>query len=194
MPKTENHFDQASRYLAKLDPAGFIRWLLAADGPHFAFQEWLDTRTLPFPGHPDRTCDTVAELVELRKEGSRWALPLEFQTKPDPEMFGRWLEYLGRLWREIRPRTGGHYQVAGALVNLTGMSDASANMSLGTQAQTLLKVREVNLCQLKAAPLLADVAAGNMTMALLPFIPLMHGGNRWLRPNTIGNGAATTPA
>jgi hypothetical protein len=27
-----------------------------------AYREWLDTRTIPFPGERDRTCDTVARL------------------------------------------------------------------------------------------------------------------------------------
>ena len=30
---TQNRFDQASRYAAKLDPPGFFRWLFGADVP-----------------------------------------------------------------------------------------------------------------------------------------------------------------
>ncbi|MBY0522841.1 MAG: hypothetical protein K2R98_05565 [Gemmataceae bacterium] len=47
-----NRFDQASRYAAKLDPAGFIAWLLG--GLPLPFVSWMDTRTLPFPGDADR--------------------------------------------------------------------------------------------------------------------------------------------
>ena len=46
---TLNRFDQASRYAAKLDPSGLLRWLLGAG---VTFLRWLDTRTLPFPGDP----------------------------------------------------------------------------------------------------------------------------------------------
>jgi hypothetical protein len=61
-----NPYDKSARYTAKMDPPGFLRWLLPRmmQGG-YAFQRWLDTRRLPFPGEPDRTCDTVAELFSL---------------------------------------------------------------------------------------------------------------------------------
>src|SRR3954469_17022245 len=96
-----NRFDQARRYAHKLDPPGLLRWLLRDSA--VTFHTWLDTRSLPFPGESDRTCDTVAYLTEDAAPGVPWALPLEFSTRPDGSMFGRLLEYLGRLWRERRP-------------------------------------------------------------------------------------------
>ena len=57
-----NPFDQASRYAAKLDAAGHLAWLLRLAPAALPFRGWLDTRTLPFPGDPERTCDTVAWL------------------------------------------------------------------------------------------------------------------------------------
>jgi hypothetical protein len=57
-----NRFDQACRYLAKLDPVGLLCWLLRKSPPELRFRAWLDTRTLAFPGDPERTCDTVAWL------------------------------------------------------------------------------------------------------------------------------------
>ena len=59
---------------------------------------------LPFPGSPDRTCDTVADLAEAADTGPRWAVVTEFQTEPEPEMLDRLLEYLGRLRRGLRGR------------------------------------------------------------------------------------------
>ncbi len=53
--KTTNHYDQASRYLAKLDPLG---WLLPRLTDDWEFHDRLDTRTIPFPGEPDRVCDS----------------------------------------------------------------------------------------------------------------------------------------
>ena len=44
-----NPFDQACRYLAKLDPIAFIAWLLGIPATQFAFRRWLDTRLLRFP-------------------------------------------------------------------------------------------------------------------------------------------------
>ena len=79
-----NRFDQASRYAAKLDPPGLLRWLLRWDA--FTFRGWLDTRSLPFPGEEDRTCDTVACITDDAFADRPWAVPLEFQTRPDSSM------------------------------------------------------------------------------------------------------------
>ncbi len=62
-------YDQSARYTAKLDPAGFLCWLVPGVVRVWAYRDWLDTRTLPFPGEPDRTCDTVAGFVTLNGEG-----------------------------------------------------------------------------------------------------------------------------
>ena len=37
-----NPYDQASRYLAKLDPAGFLRWLAPGLVTTLSFRGWLD--------------------------------------------------------------------------------------------------------------------------------------------------------
>jgi hypothetical protein len=172
-----NRFDQASRYAAKLDPAGFLLWLLRDLA--LAFHSWLDTRSLPFPGESDRTCDTVACLIDAAAPDRPWAMPVEFQTRPDRSMFGRLLEYLGRLWRELRPEGGArHYQVGAALVNLTGRRrTASRRMRLGkTRVLTRLGVAELNLAREDAAATLAGIAGGTVARCLLPWIPLMRGG------------------
>src|SRR5947209_1819811 len=69
-----NPFDKACRYCVQSDPIGFIRWLIPGISPTLKFRGWLDTRTLPFPGSPDRTCDTVAELAEDGVDAVRRAL------------------------------------------------------------------------------------------------------------------------
>lgn len=56
-------FDQAARFAVKIDPAGFLHWLLPGLDPDLLFTRWLETQTIPFPGQPDRRCDTVAELT-----------------------------------------------------------------------------------------------------------------------------------
>jgi hypothetical protein len=175
----QNHFDQASRYLAKLDPLGFLHWLLEAGTARLPFRGWLDTRTIPFPGHPERVCDTVAELID-EAAFLYWALVIEFQTEPDAELFGRLLEYLGRLWRELRP-TGyadQRFQVVAAVVNLTGSGATSREMTLPPRLRTLLQVQEINLAEQEAAPLLTAIAAGHHSRALLPWIPLLRGGTQ----------------
>jgi hypothetical protein len=147
--------------------------------PTMAFHDWLDTRSIPFPGHPDRICDTVAAIREGARPPAWWAVPIEFQTRPDAVLFARLLEYLGRLWRELRPpsRGSGRFQVAAAVVNLTGAGNTSRDMVLGaTGLRTCLGVGERNLRDEDAAATLAGIAAGHIARCLLPFIPLMRGG------------------
>ncbi len=45
-----NPYDQASRYLMRLDPAGLLRWLFAVAVGQLRFLGWLETRSIPFPG------------------------------------------------------------------------------------------------------------------------------------------------
>ena len=144
-----------------------------------SFHGWLDTRTLPFPGEADRTCDTVACFHDAAA-GDWWAVPVEFQIAPDGEMFGRFLEFLGRLWRERRPAADGtaRYKVGAAVVNLTGRGAASRDMLLGpTGPRTHLQVIERNLIDEDAAATLAGVTDGRIARAVLPWIPMMRNGD-----------------
>lgn len=173
-----NRFDQASRYAAKLDAVGFLSWLLSESAEDLRFRMWLDTRTLPFPGDPERTCDTVAWLGDA-DPAIEWAVPVEFCLQPIADLFGRLLVYLGQVWLERRPTDAGgeRFSVAAVAVNLTGRGHTSRDMSLHeTGARTMLQVLERNLCDEIAADLLDTIADGSASRCLLPWIPLMHGG------------------
>jgi hypothetical protein len=176
---SRNRFDQASRYTAKMDPTGFSAWLLGVPALPLPFVGWLDTRTLPFPGDPERTCDTVACL----DDGSRsapWAVAIEFCLTPDPTLFGRLLVYLGQLWLERRPgqEEVGRYQIAAVVVNLTGTGATSRDMRLPpTILRTCLEVVERNLATEDGAALLEQIASDRAFRCLLPWIPLMRGGD-----------------
>jgi hypothetical protein len=174
---TPNPFDQGARYAAKLDPPGFLSWLVPS--LRLPFHHWLDTRSLPFPGEPDRVCDTVAGLLESAPVPVWWALVVEWQTRLDAAMFGRLLEYLGRLWRELRPpdQPQERFAVTAAVVNLTGAGSTSRDMILGTTGlRTCLTVVERNFQEEDATATLEQVANGQVARCLLPFIPLMQGG------------------
>jgi hypothetical protein len=174
-----NHFDKASRYAAKLDPEAFLDWLIPGWRETVLVDGWLETRTIPFPGEADRICDTVIKLVNLDVREDVWAVAIEFQTKPDPNMFGRLLEYLGRFWIELRPPEAPQtrYSVAGAVVNLTGIGRTSRTMSLQqTNISRRLEVAEKNLAEESAEETLANVASGKWGRCLLPWIPLMQQG------------------
>ena len=140
-----SHLRPACRYAARLDGPGFLAWLLG--GGELTFDRWLDTRTAALPGSGDRTGDLVASL-HVNGVGPYWALPVEFQTTPDPEMTGRGLEMLGRLWREQRPPggPGDRYQLGLAVINLTGNGRTSVDMkACGRRLATRLRVIERNL-------------------------------------------------
>jgi hypothetical protein len=173
-----NRFDQACRYLAKLDPVALLCWLLRKTPEQLRFRTWLDTRTLPFPGDPERTCDTVAWLGSA-DPAVEWALVLEFCLDPDGELFGRLMIYLGQLWLERRPTDAGRerFWVGAVVVNLRGRGSTSRDMVLPeTAVRTFLGVEERNLADEDAAAVLAGIANGTLARSLLPWIPLMHGG------------------
>ncbi|AMV23026.1 hypothetical protein VT84_01350 [Gemmata sp. SH-PL17] len=109
-----------------------------------------------------------------------WVIAIEFQTKPDPEMFGRLVGYLSGLWLERKPDTerGSRFHLGAAVVNLTGCGSASREMAwpaAGLHAQ--LQVAERNLELESAEELLAEIEAGHRAPALLPWLPLMSGGD-----------------
>jgi hypothetical protein len=173
-----NPFDQASRYLAKLDPPAFFAWLLRLGDDRFCFRGWIDARQVRFPGDPDRTCDTVAFLEEV------------LQIAPDPEMFGRAMGYLGSLYLQERPSEtrGDRFCVGIVVVNLTGRGNCSREMAWPEASiRTHLGVCERNLAEEDAAATLAAVATGQTPALVLPLIPLMRGGDQegiiaeWLR-------------
>ena len=176
---SRNDYDKASRFAAKLGPAGFLGWALGLEPSSFRFEEWLDTRAVPFPGGPDRTRDTVAWVVNLAAGGQPWAVAVEFQAEPDARMFGRLLVYLGGLWLAQRPdpEVGSRFHVAAVVVNLTGRGEASRDMEWAeAQIGTRLQVRERNLATESADELLTAIEASTRPRTLLPWIPLMTGG------------------
>jgi hypothetical protein len=175
-----NHFDKAARYAAKLDPVGFFTWLVPECAGVWTFRHWLDTRTLPFPGAPDRTCDTVARFDLHTASRVPYALVTEFQTEPDPYMLERLLEYAARLRSELRHGRRGRYRVAVALLNLTGPRQESVlDMTLPGLAEVGIRmgVRQRTMREEDAAQTLAAIGAGRTARCLLPWIPLMHGAS-----------------
>lgn len=174
-------YDQASRYAVKLDPPGFLSWLLVGLDPDLRFSRWLDSQTIPIPGDPDRRCDTVAELVHSSGTGPPWALVLELQTRPDPEILDRVLEYLARFRREIRhgPHGRDKYLLGAAVINLTGgVQGGSLDMALpgstGIGLHWHIHVR--TMAEENAAAIRQGINQRQIPRCLLPWIPLMTGG------------------
>ena len=176
-----NPFDQGARYAAKLDPPGFFRWHLPGLDPALIFSGWLDTRTLPLPGEPERTCDSVAGFRSSAAAAPPWAIVVEFKTEPQGDMLDQLLEYAARVRRELRPVPGqpGKYFVAGTLVLLTGPSQAGGldmRPPGATGLRLCLETGPRSLREEDAADTLRRVAAGQLSRCVPPWIPLMRGG------------------
>src|SRR5262249_1502144 len=111
------------------------------------------------------------------------------QADPDPEMFGRLLEYLGAAWRKLRPspQRGDRFCVGAVVVNLTGRGNCSQRMRLcKSRVLTELGVAEWNLAEEPADHRLRLVKAGKAPRLALAWLPLMQNGGevgmirRWL--------------
>lgn len=176
-----NHFDQAARFAARLEPADFLAWALGVAPDAFAFEGWLDTQTVPFPGEPERRCDTVARLSRRDQLRPPWLVVAEFQLEPDPDMALRLFEYAARLARELRPfpeRPRDRFEAGGVVLNLTGRGNSIRTMDWpAAKMHWNLGFPERNLKDESADALLDAVAARRHSAALLPWAALMRGGD-----------------
>jgi hypothetical protein len=177
-----NTFDQLSRYVAKDDPSGFIRWALPRLADRLRFARWLDAQNAPRPGDAERRCDTLAELVDAEGTSPPWCLVLEFFTRADPDATDRTLEYAGRYRRDLRhgPQNRDRYQFAAVLVFLTGSAPDAVEMTLPGQDDVSLcfRPRPLAVAEQDAVATLAAIGENRYGRCVLPWVPLMRGGDR----------------
>ncbi len=179
-----NVFDQGARYTIRLDIPRFLPWVLGpATAALFRFREWLDTRSVPYPGDRDRVCDTAAGLDSLLNPDWLGALLMDPQTTVDRAMLFRVGEYAICLARDLRcgRRPGEHYQVGAMVLNLTGgEQEGVLDMHLPgvdpLQLGLTFRVRILRLSRMPAADTLVGIARGDWGRCVLPFVPLLHGG------------------
>lgn len=171
-------FDQAARFAAQADPEAVVRRVLVPTGLSLSFRGWLDTRTIPLPGGPDRTADLVAALDDP-KVGSPWLLIFEFQAQHDPNKLDVLLEETAVLRGHVRHGDDrkGKFRVSTALIYLQGRCpDDILDMTLpggyGIRHAPLVW----NVAQDDAATVLEIVASGGASWGLLFWVPLMSDG------------------
>jgi hypothetical protein len=172
-------FDQGARYAAQAEPEAVITRLLSGLAVRLRFREWVDTRTTPRPGDPDRTADRVAALIDESAPDRPWLLVLEFQAQHDPDKLDVTLAEAGQLRVSVRHGEDrrGKYNVLAALVYLRGrcpqgVLDMTLPGGFGTRHAPLVW----NVADAVAGPSLASLAAGEATWGILFWIPLMQGG------------------
>ena len=182
----DSDYDESSRYLCNRAGAAMMHWFLQLDGTHIQFDSWLNT-VLTWPNMKERVCDAVACMTDLDHGGLPFAAIVEFQTVPDPKMFGRMLVAGGLCWLTVKPADlpGNRFELCAVVVNLTGQGDCARHMTVGT-TEWKLTPRELNLSTLDAAVMLEQVAAGQAPREVLAWISLMKKGGedgtikRWL--------------
>ncbi len=169
-------FDQAARFASQAAPDPVVRRVLAPSGLSLPFREWLDTRTIPLPGGPDRTADLVALLEGVGGEPT--LLLLELQSQHDPDKLDGTLEEAAML--RCRARHGedrkGKYKVLTGLVYLRGLCPEDIlDMTLGGHG-TWHSPFVWNVCEDDAVGALEAVAGDREHWGLLFWVPLMAGG------------------
>jgi len=190
-----NDYDATCRRMVHAAPGAFLPGLLRGEHAAIRHTGWIDTRRIPFPGHPDQTGDLVFELAETDGRNPPWAVPLEFQIEPDARMFGWLMTFLGTIVNERRPddERGSEYQLLAIVVNLTGTRQSRpASRSFVWPGKRKSRKRltfdlwEWHLADESAKATLAAIGRGRCDRAILPWVALMAGGSeprnrqRWL--------------
>ncbi len=141
------------------------------------FREWLDTRTIPLPGGPDRTADLVAAVDDPTGQPS--LMVFEFQSRHDPDKLDVTLEEAGILRGHARHGAGrkGKYKVLTTLVYLAGrcpeeVLDMTLPGGFGTRHAPLIW----NVGEDVASTTVETVASGQASWGMLFWVPLMIGG------------------
>ena len=174
-------FDQAARFAAQADAGVVPARLLAGSGLALTFREWLDTRTIPLPGGPDRTADLVAALDTGATNDAPWLLVLEFQAQPDADKLDVTLEEVAVL--RSRARHGadhkGKYKVTTGLVYTRDRCpDDTLDMRLPDGSGTRHTTRTWNVAEDDASKALDAVTAGSVSWGMLFWVPLMAGADQ----------------
>jgi hypothetical protein len=172
-------FDQAARFAARADPEPVLLRLLGGKGVALRFRDWLDTRSFPLPGGPDRMADLVAGLDDPAAADKPSLLVLEFQAQEDVDKLDVTLEEVAIL--RSRARHGedrkGKYRVLAGLVYLQGRCPEDVlDMTLPDGSGTRHAALVWNVVGDDAAQALEAVAGGRMPWGMLLWVALMAGG------------------
>lgn len=175
----ESDYDKVARRLAKEDGAGFLAWVLLRLTREYQPERWLDTRRLPSPGTPNRTCDTIAAWVHRAGGASPVATVVEFQTRPDSEFLYRLGLYclhlrLDEPYQTERPVV--RYRPHGAAVLLTGRMPTELADDIGDGSIhwtfSIIQAEAEN-----AAGTLDRIESGELARCVLPWVALMEGAD-----------------
>jgi len=188
-------FDQAARYAVRHlgDDAGFFRWVF---GARFAlawrYRTWLDTQAVPFPGEPDRRCDTVAGFDRSAGDQPPLAAIIEFMSRTRTVTLRRLAQYGLQVQQDCPHQTNPRVEVSfiAAVLNLTGGEQADELVVAPPDTGNLAlrgRFKVLTLSTRSAANLLRQVRSRAISPVVLVWAPLMAGADtadfvrRWLQ-------------
>ncbi|MGF1583147.1 MAG: hypothetical protein ACFCD0_27820 [Gemmataceae bacterium] len=177
----QNPWDRAGRSAVRLDPEAFFEWALNLPREELWFRGWLDTRNVPRAEDADQIRDTVARIADLDENGEPWAIVVEIQSRPDPNILGRINGYCGSLWEEQKPdpEPGSRFWVGALVVNLEKRGREIPRRQLSrTDVESLTPPKTFNLVDQDANTTLEKIETGKLGLAVLSWIPLTQGGDR----------------
>jgi hypothetical protein len=167
-----------------VDEAGFLLWALgpATSAAWRWTGVWLDTQAVPFPGEPDRRCDTVAALEHRRLAVPPLAAVIEFMSEARRAFPERLADYCLAIRSDVpaqrEPTVS--YDVIGVVL-LTGAPQPEVWQMAPPDCEGLglwfrCKVR--TLRNEDAFDTLSSIDLGEIAMAILAWVPLMAGADR----------------
>jgi hypothetical protein len=179
-----NPYDKGARFaLKQLDAPGMFAWMLpdATPAGGWGFAGWSDTQTPPFPGEPERRCDTLAVFERVEGDAPPVAAVVEVQAVPQTGMLQRLADYCVRVWEEVPYQRGPavRYDVVCVLLGLTGPRQPEEWLMRPPGfggAGLAFRIHQVVLSEQDARRTLAGVADGTLARCVLVWVPLMHGG------------------
>jgi hypothetical protein len=169
-----NDDDKAGRYLIKRDPSRIVGWLLHRPAG-VPFSAWLDARRLALPDQGDLAHDLVAA---CGADGGLEGFCIELQARSSPDAT-RWV-LCGHVPRLVAEPGGSPLSaVGGVVVNFTGPAQADGITQVPTLAPDCRlegRVIQRTFRDESALELATIVLAGEASIWLLGWLPLMHGG------------------
>ncbi len=169
-------YDDAARFAAEADPPAFLaRILVETRRQDLTFRTWLNPRTSPLPGSPERTADLLAVLDDPQVPEVPWLLGIELQSRPDEQKLRVTLESTGIFTARFHP---GSYRVTSAIVHLTGQPTTSMIDARLGKFGTFHRPIPWDVSADAARTALDRVARDQLSWAILFWVPLMRGGER----------------
>ena len=175
-------FDKASGYAARYDPRGFLAWLAPGLATTTLFRQWANVRGLIDPDALERIGDTVAELDDLFDPNAPIAVPIEFQTIPEPSTIRRLLNYLSVFLMVLRrPGLDGPFVIFPAVVYLQGQLPASEIRAENANLPGVgLRFRPISLAvgEQDAESTVDRIETEELRPCVLFWVPLMINGGK----------------